>query len=69
MKLSECTYGTLVTTEGLNPKVGMIVGITNNATLGDAQVRGDINNAIPEVRWSCGRVSGIHPGNIKKYSK
>lgn len=65
MKLNECTYGTIVATE--DGRVGMIVGITNNCPLEDIKVRSNLYNAIPLVRWSCGRESGIHAGNIFKF--
>lgn len=76
MKLSKCKYGTIVaqTTDGLgnasnskNVAIGMIVGITNDCPRADTNTRSLPENAIAEVRWADGSVSGIHPAYIKPY--
>lgn len=67
MKLKDCTYGKLVVTrkdELGDCEVGIIVGITNNCPCGDINERSDIDRAIPLVKWSSGRESGIHPAQI-----
>ncbi len=68
MKLKDCTYGKLViTVDKYSQKVGMIIGITNNAEHGTMDQRSKISNAIPLVRWSNGREFGIHYENIELY--
>lgn len=68
MKLKDCKYGVLVCTKdksGDIERVGMIVGITNNCPSDSKKVRGDVDRAIPLVKWSSGLESGIHPSNIE----
>lgn len=64
MKLKDCTYGRLVEDKDRR-RIGMIVGITNNAHRGHIIEREDPSNAIPMVRWSCGEECGIHHANIE----
>ncbi len=65
MKLKDCTYGKLVI-DGQGERVGMIKGITNNATHGNTAERDNRDNAIPLVEWSGGHTCGIHHGNTKE---
>lgn len=65
MKLSECTPGTMVTTD--DNRVGIIIGLTNNMPMGNIEERRHIFNAIPEVKWSSGEVTGIHHENLVKF--
>lgn len=71
MKLSKCTFGTLVCTkdrDGLIEKIGMVVGITNNAETERLQERQKACNAIPLVQFSCNKEPrGIHHGNLHLY--
>jgi hypothetical protein len=70
MKLSECKHGIIVETsdiDGKTVKVGMIIGITNNADHEAAPVREDYKRAIPMVQWSCGATYAIHHANIRPY--
>lgn len=70
MKLSQCTHGILVTfgSHFDEERVGMIVGITNNAELSDVVVRDQIEHAVPLVKWS-GRTEpvGVHHGNLSVF--
>lgn len=66
MKLSECTYGTIVTTTD-EDQIGMVVGITNNCSNADQRVRQEVERAIPLVQWAYGETCGIHHRNLKKY--
>ena len=63
MKLKDCTFGMLVTAEGLG--IGMIVGITNRCQHADHTKRSDPDNAIPLVRWASGQEFGIDAFNIE----
>lgn len=65
MKLSECTYGTLVFNKDYG--VGMIKGVTNNCPCGDLEERKQVDSAIPLVEWADGRTFGFHAGNLNKF--
>ena len=73
MKLHECTLGKLIYTvdsEGEVSHVGMIMGITNNRQNSKGSERVGEDYAIPLVKMSCENTPrGIHPTNIKDYSK
>lgn len=62
MKLSECTYGVIVSTKASDPKdrkIGMVVGITENPS----------KEPIPLVKWSSGGgvTQAIHHSNLNLY--
>ena len=73
MKLHECTLGKLVYTVdegGEVYQVGMIMGITNNRQNSNPSYRRGEDHAVPLVKMSCAEEPrGIHPANIKDYSK
>ena len=67
MKLSACKHGLLVQDD--NGRIGMIVGITNNAPGAARHERNKPNNAIPLVQWANGEKYGIHHMNISKFKE
>ena len=65
MKLRDCKHGVLVTTK--DGRIGMIKGITNNIGYAALREKGQLENAVPLVEWSCGETYGVHQSNLKIY--
>ena len=71
MRLQKVKHGIVVFDSSVNqyvPRVGMIVGLSNNCPYESETYRGKVCHVNVLVQWSSGSTTPIHPNNIDIYT-